>query len=82
MRCLYKTPSIMSSLFSERLVLCYGSGGMARKRKNPHAAALGRKGGKARWQGVPKEERSEILRRAVQARWAKATTRARKGGAR
>jgi len=31
----------------------------------------GLKGGKARWQGVPPEERSEIARRAVQARWRK-----------
>jgi hypothetical protein len=40
------------------------------------AVALGRKGGrksgKARWEGVPPEERSEILRRAVLARWARA----------
>jgi hypothetical protein len=48
------------------------------KRKNPHAVALGRKGGKkggkARWQGVSKEQRSEITRKAVQARWAKSKT--------
>ena len=51
---------------------------MARK-KNPHAVALGRqggkkggpKGGKARWEGVPPEERSEIARRAVMVRWRK-----------
>jgi len=51
---------------------------MARK-KNPHAVALGRKGGKkggpkggkARWEGVPPEERREIARRAVLARWRK-----------
>jgi len=51
---------------------------MARK-KNPHAVALGRnggkkggpKGGKARWEGVPPEERREIARRAVMARWRK-----------
>ena len=44
--------------------------------KNPHAVALGRKGGKkggkARWAGVMPEQRSEVLRKAVQARWAKA----------
>ena len=46
---------------------------MAPRRKNPHAAALSRlgakKGGKARWEGVPAETRSEILRRAALARW-------------
>jgi hypothetical protein len=41
-------------------------------RKNPHAAALGRKGGKARWEGVTPEQRSEAARKAVLARWAKA----------
>jgi hypothetical protein len=45
------------------------------KRKNPHAVALGRTGGKiggkARWREVSPEERSIILRRAVQARWAR-----------
>jgi hypothetical protein len=48
-------------------------------RKNPHAVALGRKGGKKggklggvnRWAGLTKEQRSEIARKAVQARWAK-----------
>jgi hypothetical protein len=49
------------------------------KRKNPHAVAMGRKGGpkggKARWRDVPPEERSIILRRAVEARWAKARKR-------
>ena len=46
------------------------------KKKNPHAVALGKrggkKGGKARWEGVSPEERSEILRRAVEVRWKKA----------
>lgn len=45
------------------------------KRKNPAAVALGRrgglKGGKARWKGLSKDERADIARRAVQARWAK-----------
>jgi hypothetical protein len=53
------------------------------KQKNPHAVALGRKGGKiggpkggkARWQGISSADRSEIARRAVLARWAKAKTR-------
>jgi hypothetical protein len=51
------------------------------KRKDPHAVAMGRKGGKkggvARWRDVSPEERSIILRRAVQARWAKARARKR-----
>jgi hypothetical protein len=45
------------------------------KKKDAAAARLGRKGGKkggkARWQGVSPEERSMILRRASQARWGK-----------
>jgi hypothetical protein len=49
------------------------------RKKNPHAVALGRKGGKAggkkggqaRWKGVSPEDRSAILRQAVEARWAK-----------
>jgi len=48
---------------------------MGRKKKDPHAVALGRrggkKGGKARWAKVPPEERSEILRRAALVRWRK-----------
>ena len=55
---------------------------MAKRQKNLHAAALSKlgakKGGKARWADVSKEERSAILRRAVQARWAK-TKKGRKG---
>ena len=38
-----------------------------------HAVALGRKGGKkggkARWEGVSSEERREIVRKAALARW-------------
>jgi hypothetical protein len=41
-------------------------------KKNPHAAALGRKGGKARWKGVSSQERSNLARRAVEVRWEKA----------
>jgi hypothetical protein len=41
--------------------------------KDPAAVALGRKGGlkggKARWKGVSKKKRSEITRKAAQARW-------------
>jgi hypothetical protein len=47
----------------------------AMPRKNPHAVALGRKGGlkggKARWEGVTAEQRREIARRAARARWKK-----------
>jgi hypothetical protein len=43
--------------------------------KNPHAVALGRlgglKGGIARKTKLPKARRSEIARKAVQARWEK-----------
>jgi hypothetical protein len=42
-----------------------------KKEKDPHAVALGRKGGKARLQKVTPERRSEIARKAVLARWAK-----------
>jgi hypothetical protein len=40
------------------------------KRKNIHAAALGRKGGKARFKQLTKEERTEFMRQVAQARWA------------
>jgi len=46
------------------------------KKKNPHAVALGRKGGKkggkARWAGLSADERSELMRQAVIARWKRA----------
>ncbi len=49
---------------------------MARKRKNPYAVALGRKGGRkggpARAANMTPEQRSESARNAVMARWAKA----------
>lgn len=48
---------------------------MARKRKNPYAVALGRKGGRkggpARAANMTPEQRSESARNAVTARWAK-----------
>ena len=48
---------------------------MARKRKDPYAVALGRKGGRkggpARAANMTPEERSESARNAVTARWAK-----------
>lgn len=51
----------------------------APKKKNPAAVALGRKGGKkgglARAAKLSPEERSEIARKAVRARWAKATAK-------
>jgi hypothetical protein len=49
---------------------------MAKRRKNPYAVALGRRGGKkggpARAATMTAEERSESARKAVKARWAKA----------
>jgi general stress protein YciG len=42
-----------------------------KKDKDPHAVALGRKGGKARIEKMTPERRSEIARKAVLARWAK-----------
>jgi hypothetical protein len=67
----------MSNLLQKPLLADYNVRAMEKRKKDPHAVALGRKGGlkggkkggKARWEGVPPEERSEILRRAVQARW-------------
>jgi len=45
------------------------------KKKNPHAVALGRAGGrksgKARMEKLTAEQRQAIARNAVQARWAK-----------
>lgn len=45
-------------------------------RKNPHAVALGRKGGKIggriRSERMSPEQRSEAARKAVQARWSRA----------
>jgi hypothetical protein len=58
--------------------------GTVAKRKNPHAVALGRKGGKAaagrgvraRLAAMSPEERQELARKAARARWAKARKRA------
>ena len=48
---------------------------VARKRKNPYAVALGRKGGRkggpARAANMTPEQRSESARNAVTVRWAK-----------
>ena len=50
------------------------------KKKNPNAVALGKlggsKGGKVRAANLTAEERREIARKAVLARWAKARARA------
>jgi hypothetical protein len=45
-----------------------------KRKKDPHAVALGKKGGKARIEKMTPERRSEIARKAVQARWAKHKT--------
>ena len=49
---------------------------MPEKKKNPNAVALGKlggsKGGKIRAQRLTAEQRKEIARNAVMARWAKA----------
>ena len=45
---------------------------MAKKEKDPNAVALGRKGGKARLRTMTPEQRKEIARKAIAARWAKA----------
>ena len=51
-----------------------GLGGInsAMTRKNPMAVALGSRGGKATAKKMTAEERKEKMRRAAQARWAKA----------
>jgi hypothetical protein len=53
----------------------YNNQAMVKKRKNPYAVALGRRGGKkggpARAAAMTPEERSESARKAVLARWAK-----------
>ena len=53
------------------------------KRKNLHAVALGRKGGrvkgKKRWAHVPPEELSRIMRALARRRWNR-TSRKKKGG--
>jgi len=53
---------------------------MAKKRKNPYAVALGRRGGKkggpARAANMTPEQRQESARNAVMARWARVKARA------
>jgi len=41
-----------------------------------HLRRIQRKGGKARWEGVPPEERSAYAKKTVAARWAKAKKKA------
>jgi len=45
---------------------------MAKKKKDPNAVALGRKGGKARLVTMTPAQRKEIARKAIAVRWAKA----------
>jgi hypothetical protein len=45
---------------------------MAKKKKNPAAVALGRKGGKASARRLTREQRTEKARKAAKARWNKA----------
>ena len=51
---------------------------MMKKDKDPNAVALGRKGGKARLRTMTPEQRQEIARKAVTARWAKAKAKIKK----
>ncbi|HXZ95313.1 MAG TPA: hypothetical protein VEG28_05345 [Dehalococcoidia bacterium] len=48
---------------------------LSQPQKNPHAVALGslggKKGGKARFAKLTPEQRTEIAKKAAQARWAK-----------
>ena len=44
---------------------------MPKKRKNPEAVKLGRRGGKARLKTMTAEQRREIARKGAQARWDK-----------
>jgi hypothetical protein len=39
------------------------------KRKSPAAVSLGRKGGKKRMADLTKEQRSELAKKAAEARW-------------
>jgi len=43
-----------------------------KKKKNPAAVALGRKGGKASARRLTREQRTEKARKAAKARWNKA----------
>jgi hypothetical protein len=56
---------------------------MAKRKKNPHAVALGKlggkKGGKARAEKLSPERRSEIARKAARARWDREKAKKKKG---
>ena len=60
-------------------VFCFVHMDKKKKAKNPNAVALGRlgglKGGKARIALLNPEQRRELARKAVQARWAKERAR-------
>jgi len=47
----------------------------AKRRKALTVGEMAKMGGKARWADVPPEKRSEIARKAVQARWARVKAR-------
>jgi hypothetical protein len=47
----------------------------SKRRKALTVEEMAKMGGKARWADVPPEKRSEIARKAVQARWARTRTR-------
>lgn len=57
------------------------NGGMKRKRrKNPYAVALGRRGGKARLRKMTREERVRVARQAARTRWGRAGNARKKAG--
>lgn len=70
-----KNALAMSSQFCKGVLAWYSGAAMGSRKKDPHAVALGRKGGKrggkARWEGIPPEKRSELARKAALARWRK-----------
>ncbi len=49
---------------------------MDKPKKNPHAVALGRIGGRKRKEKLTPDERSDIARKATNTRWAMARARA------
>jgi hypothetical protein len=67
----YQATAVLACFFPRHLAVSVAM----TKRKNPHAVALGRlgglKGGKARTAKLTPEQRTELARKAVLARWAK-----------